>query len=211
MRSLGWNVRKDKADVRSQFQIAADDVNWELLINAFGGEYHSSILRLSSGGVGIWTHYDVMNNVLCQISGERFVTLYSPNDCNNAYLKGDKSLVIDPNDYDPEHFPLFQNIQLYKCKLNPGDVLFIPALWFHHISMGTDPSVAINIFWKSPLKPNQYNPNDLYGNKDPQPAEQALKLSEKIIKLLNQMPEDHADFYGKRICANILSREVNKK
>ena len=30
----------------------------------------SSVLRVSSGGIRVWTHYDVMDNIYCQIIGE---------------------------------------------------------------------------------------------------------------------------------------------
>ena len=29
----------------------------------------SSVLRVSSGGIRVWTHYDVMDNIYCQIVG----------------------------------------------------------------------------------------------------------------------------------------------
>jgi hypothetical protein len=41
--------------------------------------------------------------------------------------------------------------------------LYLPGLWFHHISVRADsPSVAVNVFWKS-LPASEYDPTDVYG------------------------------------------------
>ena len=48
----------------------------------------SSVLRISSGGVRVWTHYDVMDNVYCQILGHKTAVLWHPNQANNLYLQG---------------------------------------------------------------------------------------------------------------------------
>ena len=48
----------------------------------------SSVLRISSGGVRIWTHYDVTDNVYCQIIGRKSAVLWPPSQANNMYLQG---------------------------------------------------------------------------------------------------------------------------
>ena len=52
-------------------------------------QYFSSVLRLSSGGVRIWTHYDVMDNIYCQIVGHKTAVLWPPDQASNLYLKGE--------------------------------------------------------------------------------------------------------------------------
>ena len=41
--------------------------------------------------------------------------------------------VVDIDHPDSEQFPLFASAERYEADLEPGDVLFIPALWFHNM------------------------------------------------------------------------------
>jgi hypothetical protein len=51
----------------------------------------------------------------------------------DAFL-GDKSRVVDIERPGPE-FPLFTAATRYTAELEPGDVLFIPAFWFHNMKV----------------------------------------------------------------------------
>ena len=48
--------------------------------------------------------------------------------------------------------------------LEAGDILYIPALWFHNVT-SLNFCVSVNLFWKQ-LESEQYQTKDLYGNKD---------------------------------------------
>ena len=48
----------------------------------------SSVLRISSAGVRIWTHYDVTDNVYCQVVGHKTAVLWPPWQADNLYLQG---------------------------------------------------------------------------------------------------------------------------
>ena len=48
-------------------------------------------------------------------------------------------------------------------ELEPGDILFIPALWFHNM-LAHDFGVAVNVFWRE-LDPKLYDNRDPYGNR----------------------------------------------
>ena len=43
-----------------------------------GERLFSSALRVSSAGVQLWTHYDVMDNVLCNVVGRKRILLWPP-------------------------------------------------------------------------------------------------------------------------------------
>ena len=49
-------------------------------------------------------------------------------------FSGDKSLVTDIDNPGPE-FPLFPTHNRLSVDLQPADVLFIPALWFHNMKV----------------------------------------------------------------------------
>ena len=68
----------------------------------------------------------------------------------NLYLDGDKSRVIDIDDADSlsRTFPKFLRSERHVANLEPGDILYIPALWFHNMT-ALDFGMAVNVFWKN--------------------------------------------------------------
>ena len=52
--------------------------------------FFSSVLRISSGRVRVWTHYDVMDNAYCQIVGHKKAVLWPPHEASRLYLDGEK-------------------------------------------------------------------------------------------------------------------------
>ena len=47
-------------------------------------------------------------------------------------FSGDKSMVVDI-DSPGADFPLFPVEDRWEADLEPGDILYIPALWFHNM------------------------------------------------------------------------------
>jgi tRNA wybutosine-synthesizing protein 5 len=174
-------------------------------------QYFSSVLRLSSPGIRVWTHYDVMDNIYVQIVGHKSVILWPPNESLNLYLDGDKSKVVDLNDPHLDvKFPKFNQItEKFTGNLLPGDVLYIPALWFHNMK-AIDTGVAINIFWKN-LNPELYDKKDAYGNRDLLPAAKALRMLDNVWHQLDTLPPQYRDFYGRQLIARIESKCLSKK
>jgi tRNA wybutosine-synthesizing protein 5 len=171
LRSLGFDRRgRDISDIKKQFPHVADDIR----IPEFFDEscFFSSVFRISSPGVQLWTHYDMMDNLLIQVRGRKRMALFSPNDALNMYLTGDKSQVLDIDNPDCKLYPKFLLVQRYECIMEPGDIIFIPALWFHN-ALALDFGIAINVFWKN-LKHELYDKNDPYGNKDLIPASRVI-------------------------------------
>ena len=163
----------------------------------------SSVLRISSPEIRVWTHYDVMDNLYAQIVGKKSVILWSPNEALNLYLDGDKSKVVDIDDYElnKKQFPNFYKAKQWTCDLIPGDILYIPALWFHNMT-AIDFGVAINVFWKN-LQPDLYDKKDPYGNKDLLPAAKALRMLDNVTRQLEELPAEYKDFYGRQLIAKI--------
>ncbi|XP_058520781.1 tRNA wybutosine-synthesizing protein 5 isoform X2 [Ochotona princeps] len=84
LRSLGEDPRKDVADIRKQFPLLEGDIKFP---NFFQKEqFFSSVFRISSPGLQLWTHYDVMDNFLIQVTGKKRVVLFSPRDAPYLYL-----------------------------------------------------------------------------------------------------------------------------
>lgn len=57
---------------------------------------------------------------------------------------------VDIQDPDLKRFPNFPKAHRLNCVLRPGDVLFMPAFWWHEVQSYPDPkekrNLAIN-FW----------------------------------------------------------------
>ncbi|GFG29109.1 hypothetical protein Cfor_00276 [Coptotermes formosanus] len=196
LRSLGYDRRgRDIADIKKQFPNLANDIRIPDFFE--DSDFFSSVFRIASQGVQLWTHYDVMDNLLIQVKGRKRMALFRPDDALNMYLIGDKSQVLDIDNPDCKLYPKFLLTQRYECLMEPGDIIFIPALWFHN-ALAIDFSIAVNVFWKN-LKHELYDKNDPYGNKDPIPANRALQMVENAVKLLDILPDDYKDFYMKRM------------
>uniref|UniRef100_A0A8C4UM16 tRNA-yW synthesizing protein 5 n=1 Tax=Falco tinnunculus TaxID=100819 RepID=A0A8C4UM16_FALTI len=202
LRSVGEDARKDIADIRKQFPVLAEDIH---IPEYFEKEqFFSSIFRISSAGLQLWTHYDVMDNFLIQVTGKKRVVLYSPRDAPYLYLSGTKSEVLDVDNPDLQKYPLFVKAKRYECVLEAGDVLFIPALWFHSV-ISEEFGVAVNVFWKH-LPAESYDKSDAYGNKDPMAASRALQILDRALKTLEELPEEYRDFYARRMVLRIQEK-----
>ncbi|XP_050825490.1 tRNA wybutosine-synthesizing protein 5 isoform X3 [Gopherus flavomarginatus] len=194
LRSLGEDPRKDIADIRKQFPSLAEDIR---IPEYFEKEqFFSSVFRISSAGLQLWTHYD--------ITGKKRVILYNPRDAPYLYLSGTKSEVLNVDNPDLEKYPLFMKARRYECSLEAGDVLFIPALWFHNV-ISEEFGVGVNVFWKH-LPSECYDKTDTYGNKDPTAASRAVQILDRALKTLEELPEEYRDFYARRMVVRIQEK-----
>jgi hypothetical protein len=75
---------------------------------------------------------------LAQIRGRKRAILFSPEDAD--FLSGGE---VDPELPDFERFPLLERATAYECVIEPGDTLFIPANWFHHVR-GLEKSITVS-------------------------------------------------------------------
>ena len=96
-------------------------------------------------------HRDENDNLLVQIWGEKRVTLYSPD--QRPFLsawsttpEGDREpggTDVNPDAPDYESFPQFRQAHRLDVVIGPGDMLFIPDGWWHHVR-SLSPSFSVN-------------------------------------------------------------------
>nr|WP_315401702.1 cupin-like domain-containing protein [uncultured Duganella sp.] len=102
-------------------------------------------------------HYDVPDNLACVAAGRRRFTLFPPEQLKNLYVgpldltpAGQPVSLVDFARPDPERFPLFAEALRHaqSAELGPGDALFIPSMWWHHVA-GLEPfNILINYWWR---------------------------------------------------------------
>ena len=203
LRALGADPRREPADFFSSFPALASKLRLPFDL-APSVTPHSSVLRVSSPGLSLWTHYDVVDNVLIHLHGVKRVTLFPPDQCANLHLPAaphsSSSPVVDLYTPDLHRFPRFATAQRVarQLLLHPGDVLFLPALWFHHVeTVGDEVGVSVNVFWKQ-LPEEVYTAGDVYGNKDLKAGVAAMRSVEEAVKETESLPPVYQDFYLRR-------------
>src|SRR5690606_31993138 len=92
--------------------------------------------------VTVWTHYDLSANVACVVAGKRRFTLFPPEQLVNLHvgpldftLAGQPVSLVDLEAPDYDQYPRFREALAHAqvAELAPGDALFIPNLWWHHV------------------------------------------------------------------------------
>ncbi len=109
-----------------------------------------SALWIGPAGTVTSLHHDTSNILFCQVFGRKRVRLAAPDE--PTLLRHTRGVY---SRLDPE-LPgsAWQAAQSYDLTLAPGDALFIPAGWWHHVR-ALDPSIslAVNAF----TRPNNFN------------------------------------------------------
>ncbi|GHC02766.1 cupin-like domain-containing protein [Thermomonas carbonis] len=105
----------------------------------------------------IAAHQDVPNNIACVVAGRRRVTLFPPSQLQNLYIgpldfnpAGQAISLVDFAAPDLDRFPRFAEAMRHAqvAELEPGDAVFIPSLWWHHME-GLDAfNVLVNYWWR---------------------------------------------------------------
>ncbi|KAL2913383.1 hypothetical protein HK105_207144 [Polyrhizophydium stewartii] len=105
---------------------------------------------LGPGGTVSPLHTDPHDNLFAQIVGFKRVRMAAPADTPRVYPHAAASLMantarVDVERPDAAAFPLFGGVRLAECVVGPGDMLFIPRGWWHHVrSLTSSASVS---FW----------------------------------------------------------------
>jgi Cupin-like domain len=102
------------------------------------------------------THLDEWNNIGCVVCGRRRFTLFPPEQIANLYIgpldfapTGAPMSLVPLHDPDLGRFPRFREAlqAAVTAELAPGDAIFIPPLWWHHVESLEPFNVLINYWW----------------------------------------------------------------
>lgn len=104
----------------------------------------------------ISAHFDFPDNVACVVAGKRRFTLFPPEQIENLYVgpldrtpSGQAISTVDFANPDFERFPRFREAlaAAMTCELEPGDAIFIPSMWWHHVESQSDYNLLVNYWW----------------------------------------------------------------
>jgi hypothetical protein len=110
-------------------------------------------------------HYDASENLACSVAGRRRFTLFPPEQVANLYPgpiehtpAGAVISMVDFDQPDLERFPRFPQAMAaaWIADLEPGDAIYIPYLWWHHVRSTEQFNMLVN-YWprqSSFLAPN---------------------------------------------------------
>ncbi|MBZ9611486.1 cupin-like domain-containing protein [Rheinheimera maricola] len=176
----GFNFERHKAPISAvinelrklngksdALHIAVQSARTDLCLPAFS-QQNTMVLLPSNTCPRIWlgnrivvpAHFDHADNLACVVAGRRRFTLFPPDQVSNLY--------IGPLDYTPAGAPVsmvdlaapdFVKHPRFKQALNvalvaelePGDVLYIPTLWWHHVESLSAVNILINYWWGGSL------------------------------------------------------------
>jgi hypothetical protein len=105
----------------------------------------------------IAAHYDLPDNVAVVAAGHRRFTLFPPEQLQNLYVgpvdftpAGQAISLVDFLNPDFDKFPKFAEALKHAqtAELGPGDALFIPSMWWHHIEALDAFNVLVNYWWR---------------------------------------------------------------
>jgi hypothetical protein len=105
----------------------------------------------------IGAHYDMPDNIACSVVGRRQFTLFPPEQIVNLYpgpidlAPGGQAIsLVDFHNPDYKKHPNFRVAQdvALVVNLEPGDAIYIPSMWWHHVASFEDLNILVNYWWR---------------------------------------------------------------
>jgi len=119
--------------------------------------------RRDGGCVSLWfgpagtvtpLHHDTINVFFCQVFGRKRVTLFPPSE---LFLTSDVHQgvysPVDPERPDLDAFPEFAEASVKEVVISPGEALFIPVGFWHHVR---SLEVSISVSFTNFQRPNRF-------------------------------------------------------
>jgi hypothetical protein len=104
----------------------------------------------------VQTHFDLSSNIACVVGGKRRFTLFPPDQLQNLYVgpieftvSGLPISMVQLASPDLTRFPRFAEALRHarSAELGPGDALFIPYAWWHHVESIGPFNMLVNYWW----------------------------------------------------------------
>jgi hypoxia-inducible factor 1-alpha inhibitor (HIF hydroxylase) len=124
------------------------------------GELSSNLLLAGAAGHVTPAHYDEQQNLFAQLRGLKRVVLFPPDDFGCLYPfplhhPCDRQAQVDLYAPDAARFPRFAHARPVEARLAPGELLYLPQYWWHHIENLSDGCVSLNFWFKDQSRPEK--------------------------------------------------------
>jgi len=142
------------ASMQQAFPQLLDDVPLPIYLQNYGKLHLGPYMWVALKGHYEFCHFDPDDNFLVMIQGRKQVRLFGI-DLRNLYpnpLGSHGKTVqsrVNCDAPDLELFPNFVGAQCQYCVLEPGEMLFIPAFFWHQVT-ALDTGISINMFYGDP-------------------------------------------------------------
>lgn len=106
--------------------------------------------------ITVAAHFDEARNIAIVASGRRRFTLFPPEQVDNLYIgrldftpAGQPISLVDLRAPDFDTFPKYRTAleSALSVELAPGDAVYIPAPWWHHVESQERLNVLVNYWW----------------------------------------------------------------
>lgn len=152
-----------ETDVAAPSAIAGQSLNARTHLPAFVATHPMPILPPSvpprmwiCNAAKVATHNDELENIAVCAAGHRRFTLFPPEQIGNLYPGpfeltpgGTPISMVHLDAPDMEHYPRFADAlaTALVAELKPGDALYVPYQWFHHVAATGPINILVNYWW----------------------------------------------------------------
>jgi hypothetical protein len=150
--------------VENQRSIYMGSTSTKHMLPAFAAENPMPLLDEANAEPRIWIgndsrvapHYDEADNIACVVGGRRRFILFPTDQVANLYvgpldrtIAGQPISMVDLEAVDYERFPAFREAERHAlvADLEPGDAIYIPALWWHAVQATGEVNALVNYWW----------------------------------------------------------------
>lgn len=122
------------------------------------------VLADAGGTARIWIgtasqvaiHFDMSDNIAVVALGRRTFTLFPPEATGDLYVgplnhtpAGQPVSMVDPLNPDMARYPRYAAAQEHaqQAVLEPGDAIYIPTLWWHHVQASDPVNILVNTWF----------------------------------------------------------------
>lgn len=165
----------DNLDAETPASIYIQSIESDKFLPGFSRENTLDVLDTSisprvwiGNRLTVQTHSDLKENIACVVAGRRRFTVFPPEQLPNLYigpfertLSGPPVSMVKLEDIDYEKYPRFKEAEAHAlvADLEPGDAIYIPYHWWHHVQSMTPFNVLANFWWNN-AKPDLGSPFD---------------------------------------------------